>query len=571
MNRVLLRLNALYCRCFHAERVVLTEDRPWYLAEKTVTAEHENPKMPSVANAPPMLKKITEFVTTELNLQDVEIVDRRQEDSPIGPVIMILGTGKSSRHIGKAAQRLSTYIKHEFRTTASKDGVLSANFLRLFQRREQNRLQNKRLPIMERQRPAKVASWVVLDTKLGGIHVHIMDAERRRSLDLENLALRQPSQSSEWKNKKAEKFEAEYLLPASSLASKTIGRGTTRYTNQKMLKRNFCTSALAGSDISYDENKDVRFESFCTEGFLRKLDAMTADLSNSALSSAEKQAAVVKMLSDTEEVQTLAYWQTRLAYCVVAVRLVPNFPLRVILDCVLRQEAMGHPVSTVDIELACSAIAYCGLPDFSQLPFDAENQMRWRSLCDEKTTVVAEIAKHTSLGSENSILTNARLVTLLFRSYVCPAKNSISPSNALEAPQTFVSEQAFYDLRMKPLIDILYNHGILFDSRILITVLCSLLNCRMWDEFWRVLDGTTLVIHLSIEAIEVILAMVVKTGNQAQMTYAIQQFLPRMLLKDNIYITPALAKSLDAGLNHLDPSRQGYSSIRRLITEAVQI
>ncbi|KAK4454201.1 hypothetical protein QBC34DRAFT_392804 [Podospora aff. communis PSN243] len=118
------------------------EDVPWYLeVEPPIhpTLVHEAPPLPEVPEgAPRMAEPLVKFVSEELGLDDLKLLDLREMDPPpaIGPdLLMLFGTARSERHLHVSADRLVRWLRGRG-ITAKADGLLGRNELKTKLRRQ---------------------------------------------------------------------------------------------------------------------------------------------------------------------------------------------------------------------------------------------------------------------------------------------------------------------------------------------------------------------------------------------------------------------------------------------------
>ncbi|QNP98722.1 YALIA101S05e02058g1_1 [Yarrowia lipolytica] len=92
---------------------------------------------------------------------------------------ILIGSGKSSRHIYKAGREVMGVLKHQHDVLPTAEGLFKKNAQRMSYRRmlKKARKQNLEFPDSE---------WVVIDSQMG-FHVHIFTAEKRELVNLEDL------------------------------------------------------------------------------------------------------------------------------------------------------------------------------------------------------------------------------------------------------------------------------------------------------------------------------------------------------------------------------------------------
>lgn len=170
---------------------------PWYLRpEKSprVVSHLNEISMPELPrDHPGSLKLIVEYLVQKLGMDDVKVFDLRDDfdqvindGAKLMSNFMVIGTGKSAKHLQKAAELLNYFLKHKLNEVPSTEG--------LFSNGEFNKIQ-RRLKKKGRGAPqyakfsygASPNTWVMMDCKIDGIYVHMLTKERRENLNLENL------------------------------------------------------------------------------------------------------------------------------------------------------------------------------------------------------------------------------------------------------------------------------------------------------------------------------------------------------------------------------------------------
>lgn len=187
-------LRAPVRRLFGNSNAVENGSVPWYLRPEESPALNsplttvEIPQLPD--NAPGSLLPILEFVGNELGMQNLRIFDLKASNSNEGAAdmasYMVLGTGKSPKHIQKATSELNVFIKHNYKQLVATEGILRAGIVAKYNRRLQKK--GKKAPAYaQNDFGASPNTWVMTDCKCDGIVVHFMTKERREDLNLEDL------------------------------------------------------------------------------------------------------------------------------------------------------------------------------------------------------------------------------------------------------------------------------------------------------------------------------------------------------------------------------------------------
>lgn len=182
-------------RLFNGTKFVQEDGQvPWYLRpEESPTLNSplnkvELPELPH--NSPATLQPILEFIGQELGLFDLKVFDLRTSKSNEGAIdladYMIIGTGKSPKHIQKASSELNFFIKEKYHKLASTEGILRSGIIAKYNRRLQKK--GKKAPAYSQNDfGASPNTWVMTDCKSDGIVVHFLTKERRNDLNLEEL------------------------------------------------------------------------------------------------------------------------------------------------------------------------------------------------------------------------------------------------------------------------------------------------------------------------------------------------------------------------------------------------
>lgn len=185
-------------RYFSACKYRQNESAPWYLnpdASPSVESPLQEVQLPALpANAPQTLENLINYLAKDLGIQDLKIFDMRDRDGlsldsegayDISD-FMILGTGKSAKHLLKASSELEYYIKHNLHKLPITEGVLKAGKLAKYHRRLHKK--GKTAPNYSKENYGVTPNtWVMTDTKTDGIIIHMLTEERRRDLNLEYL------------------------------------------------------------------------------------------------------------------------------------------------------------------------------------------------------------------------------------------------------------------------------------------------------------------------------------------------------------------------------------------------
>lgn len=178
-----------------------TEELPWYLRETPDLKINEERKtsIPSIPEgAPKTLEQLLEILCVEYGLEEVKLFDLNEldashpnstENQPFNYII--IATGKSERHIHKAGQELKYYIKHNYSEVANINGLVS-NAPSPVARRRMLKRANKSPLATDNDYGRAANSWIMCDTRIDNICIHILTKQRREELNLESLWTEDP-------------------------------------------------------------------------------------------------------------------------------------------------------------------------------------------------------------------------------------------------------------------------------------------------------------------------------------------------------------------------------------------
>jgi len=179
---------------------VAEDSVPWYLRDDSSSPLLETKKveLPVVPDhAPTTVQTFLELLSDEYGLEDIELFDLTQLDpdneyhadnQPSD--YMIICTGKSEKHIYKASNELRTYIKHNFDLIPKIEGMASNSKTPAARRRMLRRARKGPLAT-DNDYGRTPNSWVMCDTVVNNICIHILTESRRNELNLESLWCRE--------------------------------------------------------------------------------------------------------------------------------------------------------------------------------------------------------------------------------------------------------------------------------------------------------------------------------------------------------------------------------------------
>ncbi|CUM68141.1 uncharacterized protein PRCAT00005858001 [Priceomyces carsonii] len=173
------------------------EGLPWYLRDDIASSSIEKKvvELPPVPEgAPSTVAEFLNLLSNDYGLRDIQLFDLRKTDSDENRYasedrlcdFVIICTGKSERHNYKAADEMKRYIKHEHNHLSKLEGLVSGVTSPVERRRMLRRA--RKGPLATDNDYGKAPnSWVMCDTEIDNIIVHILTKQRREELNLESL------------------------------------------------------------------------------------------------------------------------------------------------------------------------------------------------------------------------------------------------------------------------------------------------------------------------------------------------------------------------------------------------
>lgn len=166
---------------------------PWYL-QQSIRAPLEQsrvPLPPISAHAPKHTTALADLALNEYGMADMAVFDMLQlpEDHEFrtnNPAVqqILVCTGKSEKHIQKAAQELKLHLKHNYESPALIEGLVSSSKTPAMRRRLLRKA--RKGPSATDNDYGKAAnSWVLVH--MAGVDLHFMTDARRTELNLELL------------------------------------------------------------------------------------------------------------------------------------------------------------------------------------------------------------------------------------------------------------------------------------------------------------------------------------------------------------------------------------------------
>jgi ribosomal silencing factor RsfS len=221
---------------------------PWYLDPQespSVTSPLKQIVLPDLPEYHPQtLENLVVYLANELGIDDLIVFDMRDkindkltEGAHAMSDFMIIGTGKSPKHLQKASSELDFYIKHNLHKLPSTEGILKSGALAKYHRRLQRK--GKKAPGYSKHTyGVSPNTWVMTDTKTDGIIIHMLTQERRLDLNLEYL----------WSN---DQDKSKYEQSRSSSTSDDIFKGI-RYFHTSAIRQN----SFDKFDINFNNYSD---------------------------------------------------------------------------------------------------------------------------------------------------------------------------------------------------------------------------------------------------------------------------------------------------------------------------
>lgn len=164
---------------------------PWFLRVETPhLASHplaERQALPEIPpDAPPALEPLLKYLSQELGINDLLLLDLRAMDPPpaIGAnTIMVIGNARSERHLHISADKTCRWLRTEWKMTPHADGLLGRNEVKIKNRRlkKRGRLVNTETGAVEG------VGWICVDVGSQGLVVQLFTKDRREEINLEKL------------------------------------------------------------------------------------------------------------------------------------------------------------------------------------------------------------------------------------------------------------------------------------------------------------------------------------------------------------------------------------------------
>lgn len=171
-----------------------SEDIPWYLRDDITSdlVETKNIELPEIpAHAPSQVEEFVKLLAYDYGMDDLLIFDmtllpeeHEFKENNKNVEFILVSTGKSEKHIYKAANELRIHLKHAYNTVPLIEGMVSSARTPAMRRRLLRRA--RKGPLATDNEYGRAAnSWVMCSYE--GIDVHMLTSERRKELNLESL------------------------------------------------------------------------------------------------------------------------------------------------------------------------------------------------------------------------------------------------------------------------------------------------------------------------------------------------------------------------------------------------
>ncbi|VVT54081.1 uncharacterized protein SAPINGB_P003897 [Magnusiomyces paraingens] len=294
---------------------------------------------------------------------------------------------------------------------------------------------------------------------------------------------------------------------------------------------------------------------------------------------------------------TRDHWKLRLIFFQRAHMINPTeFPIDMLVDIAILQQASCEPVDNWDIEFIINSIIHT--KQFDKLPFMKSSQEKSKRvfslLCDTVRPLLPG-----SRSSSNVPSVNDSMIMLLYRLWTNDKNNdrkiTITPSSSRLDPSPFldnegeivpISDQknenplarvttpislSLYRYLMGE-IDITDNITLVTAdqaSRIrsfLILSLTAFANDGYWSLYWSLCAKIFKSYYIDPEMLHIISALVTKSGDQKAMDFLLSRYIPKLFMHNSSYITPEITEIIKSGLTVLDPNGQKYITLRKYIT-----
>ena len=256
---------------------------PWYLREdiKSSLLDEKEVKLPEVPpHAPEHVSEFLELLAKDYGMENLLLFDMTTlEESHEFKAnnrnvdFIIISTGKSERHILKAATEFRTHIKHKFDVLPSTEGMVSSAKTPAM-RRKLLRRARKGPSSTDNEYGRAANSWVLFHHD--NVDVHILTAERRLDLNLESLWC-PPEDAHLYEQKPAPYVESDHIFSGIRHFHTTAERRSTATVNAATHSLQRALSQSIESDLQGVKSTiDAEFSGSSLEQFRARYKAYKA-------------------------------------------------------------------------------------------------------------------------------------------------------------------------------------------------------------------------------------------------------------------------------------------------------
>lgn len=605
---------------------------PWYLrVNEDVTQLNPaltEPIPDTPENAPEGLEAIVHHMIRELGFTDVSFIDLRHR-SPVtvfgSDAILVLATGNTDRHIGRGTNSLMTFIKQNYSVVPSQEGIQTSGFLKVHQRRlkkKAKKMANSDETFDYALEASRFANnWVVLDSKINGIIIHMFTPEKREELDLEYVwaedkkALRElrkrQFEESETFDEAEDYFEDQHHYENPKSASPFSSGGSIRnYHTSSRTFSSISANPLAMPNTIHTQSSnpvDIGNNSNSSSTILKQLEVCSflgdykkaIDISRpsahqrdlvldnekytqlilkahinylskikntqEASSLTSKSEVIRSFISSFPYYPTPSDWRLRLIFIQHAHEINPaRFPLEVLEEHLILQQASGFPVEMWDVEFVLNAIVKS--PQFK----DSSRSML--KVSQLKSKIIFSIFKNCLRPQGTTISFNNAIYVLLYRLWI--DEPELTASSAIKDPtpkrnettgELLVERKHVLNSKSLSLYQYMIESGSNITKPFLILSLTAFANDNLWGKFFSLFARISKDKSVDSELLNLVASLVVKSGHQVSIAHLVERVIPNELMANESLLTPELVSILKTALTCLDPSESGYSHVRKLI------
>lgn len=582
------------------------EEVPWYMRDSN---EQNQPTlnravMPELpANSSESLEAVVKEMVQDLGLDDITIVDLRNADPPssFGPnAMMVVASGKSDKHLVRAATELSKWIKNQYNVIVDQEGLLTSNFSKVRQRRMRKKAaRQSTFYVKENDQVAmKTAnSWVALDTKVDGIYVHLFTPERRRIVNLEEVwqdYLDQDQtvhQNASSTSTDMPGLRRGYHTNAAGHYMSSIGNMQWGMpAGYSFSKRPNGSYAIPGvrryhSDTTLGEYSEAGDYKNCISavklhGVVDKdLLVLKAHINHVQIIASNPQdrapvkrssPVVQSFMSCLPSIPDAEHWCLRLVFLQSCHFANPSdFPLQMLVDHLMFQQAAGILISDWDIEAVITTIAY------SNEVFNISGHMEmtainvWAKQCDCKFNLILQVMDIAHRPSGRHFSASNTLLSLVYRLCIRPTNRYITYENAIQdCTPTVPKRRGVLDPRAFSIAHLFKNFQIAADSNktLMALVMTALANGQEWKEFWTLWDKISISGNVDHTMLLFMTSLVTKASNEGAIASLLDNALPNVLLqKGTSLCTPELVTAINQAMDFINPKQDSYKHLRAYI------